>query len=325
MMIENLTVLNYKSAKEVQITCKKLNIFIGKPNTGKSNILEALGLFTLFNNECRITELARFETMHNLFYDNNIEDPIHIRTDKHRMKIQFKENFEVDIETRTGTTVKSFDLYYDANGKLLNSNPHYSSPVNLYKFRPENIFTSKNTAHLKPPFGDNLVLMLMKNHDLRKRAAEVFKKFGYKFVVNPLESSIQIQKEDEGIVIAHPYTMSSVMLQRFVFHLAAIETNKNATIIFEEPESYATTEYTKEIATRIANDETNQYFISSHNPNFLVSVLSNVPREDVKIYYSLYKDYQTQTHALVDGDYDKILSRNMDVMEYFDKKFGEGI
>ncbi len=324
-MIDNLTVLNYKSAKEVQVTCKKLNIFIGKPNTGKSNILEALGLFTLFNNECKITDLARFETMHNLFYDNNIEQPIHIRTDQHRMKIQFKENFEVDIETKTGTTVKSYDLYYDANGKLLNSNPHYTSPVNLYKFRPDNVFKSKEISRLKPPHGDNLVLMLMKNPDLRKRAAEIYKKFGYKFVINPLESNIQVQKEDEGVIIAHPYTMSSTMLQRFVFHLAVIETNKNAVIIFEEPESYAATEYTKEIANRMAKDETNQFFISSHNPNFLKLALTHLPHEDVKIYYTTYQDYQTKVHALVEEDFQQILTKNMDVMEHFDKKFGDGI
>ena len=320
-MIDNLTVLNYKSAKEVQLTCKKLNLFIGKPNTGKSNILEALGLFTLFNNDCKITELARFETMHNLFYDNNIEEPIHIRSDQHRMKIQFKENFEVDIETKIGTTVKSYDLYYDANGKLLNSNPHYTSPVNLYKFRSDNIFNNKNTAHLRPPYGDNLVIMLMKYPELRKRAAEIYKKFGYKFVINPLANTIQIQKEDEGVVIAHPYTMSSTMLQRFVFHLAAIETNKNATIIFEEPESYATTEYTREIANRMAKDETNQYFIATHNPNFLHLALKHLPHDDVKIYYALYKNYQTQVFALIDEDFDQILNKKMDVMEYFDEKF----
>jgi AAA15 family ATPase/GTPase len=320
-MIDNLTVLNYKSAKEVQLTCKKLNLFIGKPNTGKSNILEALGLFTLFNNDCKITELARFETMHNLFYDNNIEEPIHIRSDQHRMKIQFKENFEVDIETKIGTTVKSYDLYYDANGKLLNSNPHYTSPVNLYKFRSDNIFNNKDTAHLRPPYGDNLVIMLMKYPELRKRAAEIYKKFGYKFVINPLANTIQIQKEDEGVVIAHPYTMSSTMLQRFVFHLAAIETNKNATIIFEEPESYATTEYTREIANRMAKDETNQYFIATHNPNFLQLALKHLPHDDVKIYYALYKNYQTQVFALIDEDFDQILNKKMDVMEYFDEKF----
>jgi hypothetical protein len=233
-MIEEAVILNYKSAKEVKLTCRKLNIFIGNPNTGKSNILEALGLFTLFNNDCKIQELARFQTMHNLFYDNNIENPILIRTNTNRIKIQFRENFEVNVESRTATAVKSYDLFYDATGKLLNSNPHYSSTVNLYRFRPESTFANKNTQHLRPPYGDNLVLMLMKNRELRKEAAQVFKSFGYKLAINPLDSSILVQKEDEGAVISLPYTMSSHMLQRYVFHLAAIDTNEDSVLILRD-------------------------------------------------------------------------------------------
>ncbi|HEX9956575.1 MAG TPA: AAA family ATPase, partial [Fibrella sp.] len=35
---------NFKSIKDLRLDCKRVNIFIGKPNVGKSNILEALGL-----------------------------------------------------------------------------------------------------------------------------------------------------------------------------------------------------------------------------------------------------------------------------------------
>ena len=35
---------NFKSIKDLRLDCKRINVFIGKPNVGKSNILEALGL-----------------------------------------------------------------------------------------------------------------------------------------------------------------------------------------------------------------------------------------------------------------------------------------
>lgn len=324
-MIEDAVILNYKSAKEVQITCQKLNIFIGNPNTGKSNILEAIGLFTLFNNDCKIQELARFQTMHNLFYDNNIENSIMIRTNNGRIKIQAKDNFEVNIETKTATALKSYDLYYDNSGKLLNSHPHYSSTVNLYKFRPESVFTNKNSYHLRPPFGDNLVQMLMKNKDLRQKAAEVFQSFGYKLAINPLDSSIFIQKEVEGVVISLPYTMGSYMLQRYVFHLAAIETNNNSVIIFEEPESYASSPFIKGITEKIGKDETNQFFVSTHNPNFLVSALKYNKLEDVKIYYAFYEDYQTKVQPLLEEDYEDILSGDLNVIENLGDKLHDRI
>ena len=45
-MIETLEITNFKSVKRLTLPCKRFNIFIGEPNTGKSNILEALGLLS---------------------------------------------------------------------------------------------------------------------------------------------------------------------------------------------------------------------------------------------------------------------------------------
>ena len=43
-MIEQLKIKNFKSIKDLEFPCKKLNVFIGEPNSGKSNIIEALAL-----------------------------------------------------------------------------------------------------------------------------------------------------------------------------------------------------------------------------------------------------------------------------------------
>ncbi len=45
-MIEKLSIKNFKSIKDLAIDCRRVNLFIGEPNTGKSNILEALGLLS---------------------------------------------------------------------------------------------------------------------------------------------------------------------------------------------------------------------------------------------------------------------------------------
>ena len=46
-MIKSLDVKNFKSIKHLQLNCEKVNVFIGKPNTGKSNILESIGIFPI--------------------------------------------------------------------------------------------------------------------------------------------------------------------------------------------------------------------------------------------------------------------------------------
>ena len=45
-MITKLSIANFKSIRQLDIDCKKINLFIGEPNTGKSNILEALALLS---------------------------------------------------------------------------------------------------------------------------------------------------------------------------------------------------------------------------------------------------------------------------------------
>jgi AAA15 family ATPase/GTPase len=67
-MIKNLDIKNFKSIKHLELDCKRVNVFIGKPNTGKSNILESIGLFSIPYG--KIEDFARFENMTNLFYDN---------------------------------------------------------------------------------------------------------------------------------------------------------------------------------------------------------------------------------------------------------------
>ena len=46
--IQNIQIKNFKSAKNVRFEdCKRINLLIGKPNVGKSNLLEALSIFCL--------------------------------------------------------------------------------------------------------------------------------------------------------------------------------------------------------------------------------------------------------------------------------------
>ena len=85
---------------------------------------------------------------------------------------------------------------------------------------------------------------------------------------------IEILKEFEDIIVSYPYQLSSDTLRRIIFYMAAILSNKDSVLIFEEPESHAFPYYTKYLAELIALDERkNQYFMSTHNPYFLLPLL----------------------------------------------------
>ena len=72
---------NFKSLKDVTLeNCKRINLLIGKPNVGKSNILEAIGLFSLpniaYNRSRKITQFVRMENLAELFYGGNIDKKV---------------------------------------------------------------------------------------------------------------------------------------------------------------------------------------------------------------------------------------------------------
>jgi hypothetical protein len=89
--------------------------------------------------------------------------------------------------------------------------------------------------------------------------------------------------------------------------LLAIKTNKNYIIIFEEPEAHAFPYHTKFLAEQIAFDENNQYFISTHNPYFLLSVLEKTPKKDIAVFITYFEDYQTKVKALTQDELIEIL------------------
>lgn len=73
-MIKDLKIENFKSIKHQELKCKKYNLFLGKPNVGKSNILEAISLLGGYNSEKAdkfFSDYIRYEKISNLFYDND--------------------------------------------------------------------------------------------------------------------------------------------------------------------------------------------------------------------------------------------------------------
>ncbi|MHA1578900.1 MAG: AAA family ATPase [Candidatus Freyarchaeota archaeon] len=93
-MIKSLEIRNFKSVKRLELNCGRINIFIGEPNTGKSNILETLGLLSFgaygIYASHSIRNFVRMELMGNLFYDENLDEKIEIRADDKLLDIEFR-------------------------------------------------------------------------------------------------------------------------------------------------------------------------------------------------------------------------------------------
>jgi AAA15 family ATPase/GTPase len=308
-MIKNLEIENFKSIKHLKLDCKRINLFIGEPNTGKSNILESLGLLSHlpYRHLAPFEDFVRFESMSNLFYDEDLENKIEIKFDESVLKVEFREGRFVGIYNEESV----FDYDYNAEGTWSALN---LSIFKFYRFKVRRDFPTKESEFLLPPSADNLLAIIITHKELRKLVKQIFDTYGLKVVLKPQENKIEVQKEIEDIIISYPYSLVSDTLQRIIFHLVAIETNKDSVIVFEEPEAHAFPYYTKFLAERIALDKNNnQYFITTHNPYLLLSILEKTHKDDIAIFITFFEDYQTKVKPLSEKGKKEILDAEIDV------------
>jgi len=164
---------------------------------------------------------------------------------------------------------------------------------------------------------------LLINKKLRSVITDILKEYGFRLVLKPQEFKIEIQKEVDDVVISHPYSLVSDTLQRIIFYLTAIETNKDSVLIFEEPEAHSFPFYTKFLAERIALDKTNQYFITTHNPYFLLSLVERAPEDQIQVFITYFEDYQTKVKTLNKEEMRKLLDFDASVFFNLEKFLGE--
>ena len=318
-MIRNLEIENFKSIKHLKLDCKRINIFIGEPNTGKSNILESLGVFSSASFGGVLRDFVRIERVNNLFYDENLRQNIKIKADDLVFVIEFEQKrFRGKLYNKRKELVSPLMTFeYDLKSvtKTLYTGEDFTNFFGFYRFKVLENFPNMESEFLYPPFGTNLLVILKTNRELKKFVKRIFDKYGLKVVLKPQENKIEVQKEvEEDIVIAYPYSLVSDTLQRIIFHLAAIETNEGSVIAFEEPESHAFPYYTKFLAERIALDKNNnQYFISTHNPYLLLSILEKAHKDDVAIFITYFEDYQTKVKLMSEKELEEIMDLGVDV------------
>jgi len=308
-MIENLTIRNFKSIKSLGLECRRINIFIGEPNTGKSNILEAIGFLSYLGHGGSLQEFIRFETLPNIFFNMALENEIEIKFAEKPITIAFRSGRFIGGLPNQAPIFKS-DYYGSAELMVQD----WLKTFKFYRFRSLKSYSDKPSGFLLPPSGSNLLALMLTNPRIRAVVRDLLSRFGWKLVAKPHEEKLEFQRELDGVVISLPYFTLSDTLQRLIFHLSAILSNKNSVIVFEEPEAHAFPYYTRYLAELIASDRNlNQYFISTHNPYFLLSVIEKSSMEDVSVFVTYLRDGETKVKQFAGNALGKLLEYDVDV------------
>ncbi|WP_428657085.1 AAA family ATPase [Runella sp.] len=310
-MVQNINIQNFKSIKDLSFEARRVNVFIGEPNTGKSNILEALGLFSVEFSR-NLQKIARCRNVGDLFHKYELDNDIQVHIDDARLILAY-ELLKIEIYFQNSAT-SLIDYHLSKEGKVgVSGDVGYANGIfkfpKYYKYKLLNNFESSSSTFLLPPFGENLPDVLFYNKHLRELVGEIISDKGYKLNVNRGKEEIDIvESEENGISLSYPFSSMSDTLQRIIFYLAAIESNKDSALIFEEPESHIFPFYNKYLAELIAQNEAgNQFFIATHNPYFLEPLIEKTPLSELAVYITYMGNYETKLKLLSEKDLSSLM------------------
>ena len=330
-MFDHLEIRNFKSVEHVELSCRRVNVLIGKPNTGKSNILEALGLVSYVGHSQRGVSLGSFvrcDDVSNLFHGGLLSRPIEITLNKSRSlgeELRVQERVGLVLGYVNGrfkggvgeeglihergagpinTPIEPVAYAMVGSGQLLTVSQGTGSlgivpSCKFYRFASVSSFPVKAGGFLLPPFGANLLSLLLRDPDLANEVKALFSEIGLRLDIRPDDSRIDVLTEYRSSNFSHPYHLTSSHLQRLVFHTAALRTNSDSLVVLEDPENYPYPSHEEGLAESIARDDLgNQFLVSTNSPYFLKSLLDNAPEEDIAVFVTSAYDYRTMVRQV---------------------------
>lgn len=327
VMIRKLQIRNFKSIKALDLKCSRINVFIGEPNTGKSNILETIGLLHLFADRYKtykepdVSLMLRVSQWNQLLYGQDLSQRISIVADKTTVELHYNDR------------TKRFDAYSgEERVESLNPGLLYVTGKNLpsakfalYRFNKREQFPFMEANFAVPPDAPNL-LELLRRKDIHQGLQPYLTEVNLDLDLTTRTIRLGLQAAGEGIreTIYLPYSALSESLQRIIFYTAIVLGNKNMAVALDMPEAHMHPPHVKKLAELIARDENNQYFITTYSPYMLISLIEKTPKDELSVFLT-YKDHnETKVKTLANEQIEEVLDMDVDVFFNLDKFLEEG-
>ena len=330
--IKYVDIHNFKSIVDLRLEdCRRINLFIGYPNVGKSNALEALSLFSIpfLEKGENLNKLVRVENAVELFHSSSEGNICNIDTNLNRLELVLQPPYFQIFHGKDGIGGKGTVYSFVEDLKLFDKGPYSNSEdeelkfydesnIKRYTFSLDNKWKSNNKSQLLPPFGENIIDVLSYNQnvtDVLNFIKKEFEKSDLQLVLNKKDKSILVQRNvSKEVVLLLPYSSLADTLQRVIFYKTAIASNKNSVLLFEEPETHAFPSYIANITQDIIAAKTNQFFIVTHSPFVINDFLEYEHlRRETSIYLFDFKNSRTIVKRLTDEAMDEVYDYGIDL------------
>ena len=302
--LTSVSIKNFKSVKSVTLSdCRRINVLIGRPNVGKSNILEALALFDvpyMVNSSNKsLRNLLRIENTADLFHNGVATTPVEVSADGSTINVIRGANngLSVDISIQGEVSKYAFSSSLTLSTK---KDPAVLPDVLAYFFPKHFVPESSNIGFLLPPSGGNLMEAVANLPTLKSNLAELFNGYGLKMMFDSTSRTIVAMKENGIYISIVPFNFLGDSLRRLIFYKAAIEGNRNKTICLDDLDALIYQPYISEILNDIISASDNRFFITTHSQYVISSFLDRAVNE-LAVYVVDMKDNETVVNRITDG------------------------
>lgn len=290
-MIRKLEIARFKSIREVSLNCRRVNVFVGPPDTGKTNILEALYMLSRFgwslpiDSSLRLRQELGFDA---LFYRQFFDEPILIQ-----LTLDPPKSRRVRVEIGIGGADRTL-LVTSSEGTSVAS---FGGQVHLpslewlryYSFAGSEQWiyhtgSPQGTKVVTPPHGSNFNYIARHNKKAYEYLKDIVAGVGWKLRFDQSRGAFRMSDVRADEIIDYNIDLLSDSLKRLLFYSTIVRTSSNSTLLFDEPDVFAFPPYPKTLGDLIADDDANQFFLSTHNPYFLGSLVEKTPADHLSVF-----------------------------------------
>jgi hypothetical protein len=328
-VIEHLAIERFKSILSLAPPCRKVNVFIGAPDTGKTNILEALYLLSRLGWGLPLDSSLRLSGdvgLEALFYRQFLDRPLQIslRLDRPlpgssalELTLSAEAAGAGGLRARLDPVGVAATIAWSGGwrvGELLDW-------IRCYVYAgTAGWHSAVEGPVVSVPQGSNLLYIARHQQRVYDFLKELVAELGWKLRFDLNRRTFLRSEVRAAEIVDYNLDLLSDSLKRLFFYGAILLTSEDATLVLDEPDVFAFPPYPRTLGEMIADDASNQFFLTTPNPYFLAALAEKTPPAHLALFVcSRREDGSTGARRLEEAEVARVIELGSSVFFNLDE------